>query len=255
LLDSPRLYGSLAKYYDRLESQYRDYAKESEWLHSLILQEGSKRVLDLSCGTGTHASRLVKNLTDADVVAMDSSAEMATVAKNTRAGSVLQADFLHSPFPPATFDFAICMYWSLASLQDGDVALLFKEVNRLLKEGGIFVFDVENAEGIKEDLIGKPFVDAFFFDEKDGCQVSRLNYSRKTSPSEVEWKAYYILDWGTLSRLIVDKMTLRFYSKSTLESFLRRAGFSIELIASYPFGKYEAHSPSLYFVARKIQAV
>jgi SAM-dependent methyltransferase len=253
----PRLYSSLAKYYDRLEGQYRNYEQESAWLASLIKANGSRRIIDVSCGTGRHVSGLLRefrNTSDAvEILAMDSSPQMVKIAdkafRDNTIADLLLGDFFNPPAKDGCFDFALCMYWSLAGLDAESVRVLFRRVHSILKEGGMFVFDVENADGIKEHLLDKPFVDGFFFDDSEGCTVIRVNLSFKTQSDLVDWRAFYVLDWGSLSKLITDRMNLRFYKKSALELFLEEAGFNVETITSSPFGKYEEKSPSLYFVA------
>jgi ubiquinone/menaquinone biosynthesis C-methylase UbiE len=253
----PKLYSGLAKYYDRLESQYRDYDLESSWLARLAKQSDAGTILDLSCGTGRHAMELAKKLHSCEIVAMDSSSQMIQIAnsalKSISADNVelSEADFFQVPFKVESFDFICCMYWSLAGLEHDQVLRLFNNVSRILRKGGMFVFDVENAEGIKENLLQTPFVDNFFFDEEEGCTVIRLNVSEKVEPDLVDWRAYYILDWGSLTRLVADRMKLRFYYRSSLESMLKQAGFRVDSIVSSPYGEYEENSPSLYVVAKK----
>lgn len=253
----PRLYSSLAKYYNRLENQYRDYASESKWLVSLIESRKPVRLIDVSCGTGSHVLGIAKAIGNdrQNLVAMDSSSEMMQITKtalndNKTQVDAIRGDFLNCPFEDSTFDMAFCMYWSLAGLDDNQVRRLFQNVHRILKKGGTFVFDVENAEGIKEHLLNKPYVDAFFYDDREACTVIRLNLSTKIEPDLVNWRAFYLLDWGTLSELITDSMTLRFYKRSKLESMLVETGFTTESVSSSASGKYEENSPSLYFVAR-----
>ena len=77
------------------------------------------------------------------------------------------------------------MYWSLAGLDEETVLRLFEEVRTILTRKGIFIFDVENSEGIKENLIDSPFIDSFFLEEDGKTAVIRANYSRKTLP--ISW--------------------------------------------------------------------
>jgi SAM-dependent methyltransferase len=257
----PRLYSSLASYYDKLEGQYRNHDEDSRWIQGILEKNGATNLLDLSCGTGSHVSRLAK-ISDAEVFAMDSSPEMVSIAhrktreSNQVAGEVLEretsylrADFFSLPFKQASFDAAICMYWSLAGLNEKLAWRLFAGVNSILATGGVFIFDVENSEGIKENLIGTPFIDAFF--AEDNATVMRANLSRKVEPDLVDWRAYYIVDDGRTPELFADRMDLRFYSRSQLERTLAQTNFETLDVLSGPFKPYSKGSPSLYFVARK----
>ena len=248
-LEFPKLYTTFAKYYDRLESQYRDYALEAKWLSEIL--GNAKEVIDLSCGTANHVKGISSASTSKEIFAMDSSKEMIEIAESKKGKSfrLLRSDFLHPPFRSESFDAAICMYWSLAGLNEELVQQLFNKTGRILRKNAMFVFDVENAEGIKENLIGAPFIDSFF--EDGSTAVIRANFSTKVERDLVDWRAYYLLEQGGVSELVEDRMQLRFYSRKQLENLLCNAGFRVEQVLSGPYKEYEQHSPSLYFIARK----
>ncbi len=250
----PKLYTEFAKYYDRLESQYRDYPRESEWLIALLKGHNCKEVIDVSCGTGSHLALLQKE--DFNLYGIDASKQMIRLAKRKMAFgkevSMILADFLHVPFRQEEFDASLCMYWSLAGLNQNLVKSLFSEVGFILKPGGVFVFDTENSEGIKESLLNSPFIDAFFDDPEENLAVIRANLSTKTERDLVDWRAYYLLEQSGVSELRTDRMNLRFYSKSQLELLLKETGFKILRVSSIPDGEYKENSPTLYFLAEKI---
>ncbi|MDG6999302.1 MAG: class I SAM-dependent methyltransferase [Nitrososphaerota archaeon] len=250
-MEFPKLYTDFAKYYDKLESQYRDYELEAKWLAELLAEHGAREIVDVSCGTGSHVCLLSRD-SDFRFRAMDASGQMIKIARGKvgRRVDILRADFTRLPYVNNVFDAAICMYWSLAGLNDELVRRLFSETNSILKKNGLFVFDVENAEGIKEDKINVPFIDAFF--EDDSVAVVRTNFSTKSSPDTVDWHAFYMLEKNGVSEVKTDRMNLRFYSKTQLERLLDETGFKTLEVRSGPYKEYEAHSPSLYFIAQKI---
>src|SRR5208283_487811 len=77
---TPKLYTSFARYYDRLESQYRNYEEDSRWIDRTISQHGAKNVIDISCGTGNHITKLAQQNKGKFMVAMDFSREMISIA-------------------------------------------------------------------------------------------------------------------------------------------------------------------------------
>lgn len=253
MIGFPRLYTDFAKYYDRLEAQYRDYEEETAWIGSVLRSKASARLIDLSCGTGRHVAGLRQSESrKPELIAMDASPEMVKIARE-RIGEtgIITGDFLKIPFRSESFDSAICMYWSLAGLEHAQAKQLFREVSRILEPGGIFIFDVENAEGVKMNLIDDPFIDAFIADSDTGSRVVRVNLSKKIEEDVVDWRAFYLIEKEGIYELQNDRMKLRFYSKSTLESLLRDAGFDSISVTSSPGGTYVEKSPTLYLLARK----
>src|SRR5579863_9259470 len=100
MTNSPKLYTEFAKFYDRLESQYRDYDLEAKWLTSIIEAHETKRIIDISCGTGNHLSALIRNAGNREFIAMDSSAEMIRITRSKNKSSnldILIGDFLAPP--------------------------------------------------------------------------------------------------------------------------------------------------------------
>ncbi len=248
----PRLYTEFAKYYDRLEMQYRNYPVESNWIAGLLKDRSVTNLIDLSCGTGSHFSLLQNRPEKLELLGMDASEEMVFLAKK-KLGTVplLLADFLHVPIRREIFDVALCMYWSVAGLNEALVKLLFEQANFILKKNGLFLLDTENADGIKESLLNAPFIDGFFTDPEDEQVVIRANFSTKVKPDLVDWHAYYLLERNGVSEVQTDRMNLRFYSRGQIESLLHKAGFKVLQVLSGPGEEYTAHSPSLYFVAEK----
>ena len=258
----PKLYTEFAKYYDRLESQYRDYPREAEWLRHILDENGSRKIIDISCGTGSHLVNLLKQGAEQrEFFGIDASKQMVLLAREKllsetgKSISLARADFLHPPFQRDSFDAVLCLYWSLAGLNENLVRRLLFGIGSILKKNGVLVLDTENAEGIKESLLNVPFIDSFFpVADSSGNEdmiLIRANFSTKIAPDLVDWHAYYLLEQGGVSELQNDRMNLRFYSRRQLESLLGETGFKVIDVLSGPFEKYRENSPSLYFVARK----
>ncbi len=233
-------------------ARYRDYSLEAKWLDGIFEEWKAETVIDVSCGTGSHVLGLVSEGSTRKFVATDASAQMVKLAEAklpSERVSITQADFLSLPFRKNSFDAAICMYWSIAGLNEDLVRNLFLETNSILKKGGAFIFDTENAEGIKENLLNVPYIDAFFPDGKGA--VIRANFSTKIATDLVDWHAYYLIETDGVSELVNDRMYLRFYGRRQLEVLLEQTGFRVLEVLSGPSKNYEENSPSLYFIAEK----
>ncbi len=133
----------------RFANQYDQSRKPSALILDVLnecLRTGSACTgLDLGCGTGNYTLPFLTKFKH--VAALDILAEMLEVGRSKGSTSVgwVQAQALEQPFVSASFD----SVWAISVLHYflGDrQPLLFKEVRRILKAGGVFVADTEFAE-------------------------------------------------------------------------------------------------------------
>jgi SAM-dependent methyltransferase len=112
-------------------------------------------ILDLCCGTGQLVAQLVDR--GYSVTGFDGSADMLRHAReNAPSAAFAQGDARDFAFE-APFDAVLCTSASLnhmASLDD--LRGVFTSVNRSLKEGGIFVFDVNHPAQMSRYWHGRP---------------------------------------------------------------------------------------------------
>lgn len=107
-----------------------------DWIHPVRPEHfRGKRVLDLGCGKGRHASLAVQ-FGASRVVAVDFSDAVEVARHHTRempGVDVIQADLLHLPFQPARFDYGWCVgvLHHLPSPYEG-----FRALARQIKPGG-----------------------------------------------------------------------------------------------------------------------
>ena len=101
-----------------------------------IPKEGSRKVLEIGCGTGIYTKFLVKDFEH--VISTDLDASMCTQAqKLIPKAKIIVADACKLPFHDASFDgvFGVSILHHVPSM-----ALAFREVFRVLKPGGWFAF-------------------------------------------------------------------------------------------------------------------
>jgi SAM-dependent methyltransferase len=123
-----------------------DYHQWSNYILKLIHQSESNvdTLIDLSCGTGSLLPYLSKNIQM--VYGCDNSMEMIDEARKKKIldpGKIFTNDIRNMAIKENCFDCALVLYDSLNYLVD-DASLgnsLF-EIHRILKKGGIFIFDV-----------------------------------------------------------------------------------------------------------------
>jgi 2-polyprenyl-6-hydroxyphenyl methylase/3-demethylubiquinone-9 3-methyltransferase len=109
---------------------------------------GGKRVLDLGCAGGFMAEALAQR--GARVAGIDPAAEAIEAARAHASKSVLDIDYSVGvgedlPYPDAYFDAVVCVD-VLEHVQD--LGRVLAEVTRVLKPGGLFLFDTINRNPI-----------------------------------------------------------------------------------------------------------
>ena len=156
---------SAEKMYDTLAEHYhywRTKANPQGWHYNELLEMPAalkllgnvkgKKILDFGCGTGIYAKLLTKK--GAKVKGFDISKEMLEIAKrenpklDLRIGSGYKFPFKEK------FDIVLS---SLVVHYLDDWNKMFKEVRKVLKKGGYFVFSTGNpvAETVKKINVGK----------------------------------------------------------------------------------------------------
>jgi SAM-dependent methyltransferase len=136
-------FAGCASFYDALTAHH-DYELLTDVLEEILAQQGhpGTRMLDLACGTGKSFLPFMRR--GYDVVASDVSAEMLDRAR-TKAGAGAElhvADMRDLP-RLGSFDLVTCIDEPINYLlEPGDVASCFESVERNLRPGGLFVFDL-----------------------------------------------------------------------------------------------------------------
>jgi len=126
--------------YDKISQEFKNAAEAfpdvtRPILYSLITKKSGK-FLDLGCGYGEDLLHFQKK--GFEVYGIDVSKEMVKESeKKCKAAKVSVSSFEKLPYDEETFDIAFSRY----ALQHSDkIAPIFKEVSRVLKKGGEFVF-------------------------------------------------------------------------------------------------------------------
>jgi ubiquinone/menaquinone biosynthesis C-methylase UbiE len=134
--------GSIPQLYDRLLVPliFQPYAKDlAARVH--LLRPSS--VLEIAAGTGAVTRRLARELaTDARIVATDLNQAMldqAGAVGTSRPVEWRQADAMQLPFPGETFDVVVCQFGAMFF---PDRPHAFGEARRVLRPGGVFLFNV-----------------------------------------------------------------------------------------------------------------
>jgi len=172
-------YGDFALFYDRLTGNV-DYKERCEYICSLLRKNGVNEgiLLDLACGTGSLSYLLAEN--GFEVVGVDASEEMLSVAQEKKDEKKADVLFLCQKMQEldlfGTIDAAVCALDSINHVTDeAQVMEIFRRVALFMNDGGIFIFDVNTPYKHKNVLSDNTYV----YDLDDIYCVWQNTYNEK----------------------------------------------------------------------------
>jgi len=137
-----------AKYYNLFYAD-KQYGHETDYIYKLIQNHlpHAEKILDLGCGTGGHALEYAKK--GLNVVGMDRSKQMITLAnsalqKNDKINQNIKFinDDARSFQLDDNFDVVTSLFHVMSyQVHNSDIINVLKTVKKHLKPGGIFIFD------------------------------------------------------------------------------------------------------------------
>ncbi len=142
--------------YDSMYAE-KDYKRECDEIAAAFSKYGDggvRTVLDLGCGTGSHALLLASR--GYGVTGVDLSPEMLGVAREKAAAANADICYLvgdvryvdaHGPYDAALLMFAVLGY----QLTNADVRAAFSNIRRHLRPGGLLIFDAWYGPGVLAD--------------------------------------------------------------------------------------------------------
>lgn len=211
------MYSEFAKDYGKaVENNIYNAHLERPSLQSMLPELKGRRVLDLGCGSGVYAEFLLAH--GAEVTSVDASAEMVDIVQNKlgdQVRSYVQDLSVGLPSEESdSYDVVIC---PLVIHYIQDLLVLFRDIQRVVKPGGCFVFSTHH-----------PMVDF------------------KSSPSEDYFQRELLVQqWNTIGKPV----EVKFYRRSLTELFgtLTKVGLCVtELTEGKPTEAMKAISAERY---------
>lgn len=155
-------YGEFAYYYDGLTDNV-DYEKRCDYIRDLLAENGVGEgiLLDLACGTGTVS--LMLSRMGYDVIGVDASEDMLSVAQEKKMETGEDVIFLCQRMEEldlyGTINAAVSTLDSINHVTDADtVRAIFRRVSLFMEDKGIFIFDVNTPYKHRNVLGNNTFV-------------------------------------------------------------------------------------------------
>lgn len=221
-----QLYSTLASIYHEMYQHVFDYDKEFDFYDSILKKHNCTKVLEVGCGTGMLARRFLKN--GYNYLGLDLYNEMLDIARvETKSDSFIQCDMRKVSFE-RQFDSVLITGRSLAYVTENKGILdTLTGVHRSLKDKGLFVFGVFEANGIFDN-----FNDFEQTIEHNTKRIRRINKLKKNLETgwTYDWHAKYIIEEDGKTTEYDDKTTLRAFTNDEILLFLKLTGFQVKEI-------------------------
>ena len=245
-------YEALGKVYDRLGDEV-DYTAWADYFEAAFARYGiaPELVLDLGCGTGKMTLELARR--GYDMIGVDGSAEMLSVAYERKfavgAANVLflqqdMRDFELYGTVGAVVSTLDCMNYLI---EDGDLDRCFSLVHNYLDPDGVFLFDV-NTPYKFETVYGD---NAYILEDDEGVYCGWQNdYDRESALCRFYLSIFTPDGRGGYTRADEEQCE-RCYTREQLTAALSRAGFAdICFFGDFNFAAPEAGTERWLIAAR-----
>ena len=218
-----QLYSKMASIYHEMYQHVFDYDKEYNFYDSLLKKNNCKRILEVGCGSGMLARRFLKN--GYDYLGLDLFSEMLDIARNgVKADTFVQCDMRNLSFNQQ-FDSVLITGRSIAYIiENKGIIDTFTGIHKSLKDKGLFVFGVFEANGIFDNF--NDFEQNIEHDNKKIRRISKLKKNLETGWTYDLFAKYIIEQNGKISEFD-DLTTLRAFTKDEILLFLKLTDFKI----------------------------
>ena len=182
----------------------------------------ARRVLEAACGTGRLMAILEEN--GYEVTGLDLSEEMLRIARTRCRGRLVRQDIRDIRFSE-TFDAVTCMGRSFTYMHtEEDVDKALASFNRVLRQGGMLVFDNFDAEKINFDYFSEWRETVFDLDDMKVTRRSiNSDYCEENNSWTTNW--IYTIERDGEKRVLEDHGRIRAFTRSYLASKLEEHGF------------------------------
>lgn len=246
-------YDKYAKYYDALEEGKEGNIKNST-IERILRKHKANAVLDLTCGTGSQVFYLKKR--GYDVVGSDISTGMLRFARRRARMKRMRIRFIKGDMRTVkigVFDAAISIFNSVGHLSKTGFEKAMRNIFGNLKDGGIYIFDIMNADmnkKLEENLLVNSIKQAgdMKIHKLQICRINRNNGILTTDEVFCTWR-----DQGKLNVSKPAGWTMQIYTAEELREMLERSGFEVIGQYSWPDGSRfsEKGSKSILTIAKK----
>lgn len=249
--DSMIMYRDFAYIYDEM-MQDVDYIKWADYIEKVFARYKvhPKKIADLACGTGNITLLLAQR--GYDIIGMDSSEDMLSVAQDKARGQGLTIPFisqdirsiaLHQPVEAALIMCDGVNY----ILEDGDLDKVFLGIYSILKPGGILIFDISTHYKLSSVLGNNTIVD----NSEDIALIWENDYDEHKAICNMDL-TFFVRE-NSLYRRFDELHVQKAHKVDNILGKLERSNFSnISYYDDLTFNPFKEGSQRVFFVGQKV---
>ncbi|MDB8789208.1 class I SAM-dependent methyltransferase [Romboutsia sp. 1001216sp1] len=245
-------YKDFAFIYDELMNEV-DYNGWVEYIEKIIEKEGTKvqNILELACGTGNLTIPLTKK--NYDIAGIDISEEMLGVAREKAEKEgvelvLLQQDIAELDFDITNLDCVLCACDGFNYITyDEDLENVFKKTYELLKENGLFIFDISSFYKLSSVLGNNMYGE----NREDVAYMWQNYFDDEENLVEMEL-AFFVKDEDGRFERFEEVHQQRAYTEEEILDMLQSVGFKdIKVYSDFTFEAPKEDSERIFFVGKK----
>jgi SAM-dependent methyltransferase len=214
---------SFAEIYDEIYQKYKDYYLLVSNIIKKLASPKAK-ILDLGCGTGILEMYLPK---DYNIFGLDNSKDMLKIAKRKKLKNAkfVLADIRNFDLKEK-FDIAVCINDTLNHLTSSkDLKSFFANVAKHLNKGGVFIFDFNTTNFIK-NLQKENEANWIVVESKDKKKM--LFYKKFRRGKLVVWRFIYFYKNNSNKLCFKEEEIFeRVYDLKQIEKLMEKFGFKV----------------------------
>lgn len=241
------MYNRFSDLYDKLVFDI-DYIKYSDNIFQILQKNGilEGKILEIGCGTGNLTRQLARK--NYNILAFDNSIEMLNVAfpkliELENVNLVMQ-DMYKFRYKDYSFDAVISLLDVINYISDEKkLEKLFADIYSGLREGGVFIFDLNSYDKLINVLGNNTFIY-----EKDNVFYT---WENRLEDDLVHFNLNFFVEEDGMYERISETQVERYYEIDFIVELLEKIGFKNIKFIDEDGGKYTEKTQRILFSAKK----
>jgi ubiquinone/menaquinone biosynthesis C-methylase UbiE len=228
-----KFYDGIAEWYDLIVAK-RDYKCAADFFEDVFKKHGNvKEVLDIGCGTGSHAKYLSEK--GYSVTGLDESESMLRIARKRAPKAKFIKGHMMNFSSEKHFDAVLCIFTVIndnTSLEELHGS--FRKINHLLKPGGLLIFDAgPSKKSLHENST------RYLFNSDGNKSVFCLLKMLPCRGREFSLNAFVMKKVGSKVDMdVYDDERVGAFSMGEIRKTLKKTGFSYHIYEPYRMKRY-----------------